>query len=95
MSERSGRSRSLSPRPRDCYNCGKTGHFVKDCHRESACYYCGKGGHIAAECRKRSPGEHNQVRRSASPSQDHGKETLNSKGGDIGVLSVTPEHQKH
>eukprot|EP00020_Sapocribrum_chincoteaguense_P002706 CAMPEP_0170748808 /NCGR_PEP_ID=MMETSP0437-20130122/10065_1 /TAXON_ID=0 /ORGANISM="Sexangularia sp." /LENGTH=109 /DNA_ID=CAMNT_0011087701 /DNA_START=59 /DNA_END=385 /DNA_ORIENTATION=+ len=36
-----------------CFNCGKSGHFSKDCAEErinGACYNCKQQGHISREC---------------------------------------------
>jgi Zinc knuckle len=34
----------------ECYNCGKHGHYTKQCKSNVECYNCGKYGHYAKEC---------------------------------------------
>ena len=68
-----GRSRSLSPRPKDCYNCGQAGHYVKDYHWKYASIIAGREDISQQNITPDLLRTTNKVCRSASPAQDHGK----------------------
>ena len=57
------RTRSPSPGRNECFKCGKTGHYARECKQASECFTCGKTGHFAADCPKN---------RSSSPSSYKG-----------------------
>ncbi|KAF7641234.1 hypothetical protein LDENG_00288130 [Lucifuga dentata] len=54
----------------DCYGCGRSGHWVKNCPnacrgrgkgrgrgKDSFCYRCGEPGHVARDCTRTEDGE--------------------------------------
>lgn len=51
---------------KNCFGCGKEGHFVKDCRRYiTKCFRCGENGHIAPACPVKKSQQVSQVETNA------------------------------
>ena len=60
-----------------CLRCGRSGHFVKECHARLTCYKC-QGKHWAALCPKPSNIGHSQYKSSIQPTVDAAKKQPSS-----------------
>ena len=38
-----------------CHNCGRKGHYARDCPNPPKCSHCGKSGHLAKDCWQKDP----------------------------------------
>ena len=38
-----------------CHNCGRKGHYARDCPNPPKCSHCGNSGHVAKDCWTKDP----------------------------------------
>lgn len=70
----------------ECHNCGKYGHFARDCYATNACYNCGFDGHFAKDCMNESycfncDGEFGHITRDCKRTRARGGEACYNCGG--------------